>query len=198
MKRNAAAGFPAIITGILISAACLFAHLQPGFAQSTVISLGMVSAPPDGDVIVPLLMEPESESVQVGSITATIGYNSALVTFLRGEAGFLLDGVHAVFDVRARENTTGPARSLLELDVRTEPDDGERKALRKGLILSLMFRINKDTPVDIEIPLPFESLSAGNLDDSAGSIDPLTSEDGAIEVLSADAVPYVGCFFFTH
>jgi hypothetical protein len=198
MKLLTAAGFPAIIIGILISGIGLFGHIQPGFAQATVISLGMVSAPPDGDVIVPLLLELESESVQIGSITAIINYNSALVTFLRGEAGFLLDGVHAGFDVQARENATDPSRSLLKLDVRTEPDGGERKALRKGLILSLMFRINKDTPVDTEIPLPFESLSAGNIDDPASRIDPVTPEAGAIEVLSADAVPYVGCFFFTH
>jgi len=165
-------------------------------AQVTVVSLGDVSGGVSSEVIVPVLLNPATTETRVGSISSTIGFDRKLVTFLRAEKGFLLDGVNGKFQTKVQENAAKPEKSSLQLEIATEGEP--RKALREGLVLSLIFKINADTPPNTMVPLRFEKVSAGSADTASQPIEPITSTPGSIEVLSPESVPYVSCFFFTH
>ena len=165
-------------------------------AQVTVVSLGNVSAGVNTEVIVPVLLNPATTETRVGSISSIIGFDRKLVTFLRAEKGFLLDGVNGKFQTKVQENAAKPENSNLQLEIATEGEP--RKALREGLVLSLIFKINADTPPNTMVPLRFEKVSAGSADTASQPIEPITSTPGSIEVLSPESVPYVSCFFFTH
>jgi len=170
--------------------------VQAASEDGTRVSLGTVSGPPKGQVMVPLYLTPDPAGIKVGSISAAIGFKGKVVSFVRAEKGFLLDGVNAGFEVELRKDDKDPDKSILQLEVATE--GVERKALREGLILSLIFRIEADAPESTKVALTFEELSAGNLDSPAGAIEPLSGKEGSIEVISPEQVPYVACFFFTH
>ena len=43
-----------------------------------------------------------------------------------------------------------------------------------------------------------EEVGAEGIDAPPTAIEPLSAEGGTIEVILEDALPYVGCFFFTH
>ena len=165
-------------------------------AQVTVVSLGDVSGGVSSEVIVPVLLNPATTETRVGSISSTIGFDRKLVTFLRAEKGFLLDGVNGKFQTKVQENAAKPEKSSLQLEIATEGEP--RKALREGLVLSLIFKINADTPPNTMVPLRFEKLNVGSTDRPSQPIEPITSTPGSIEVLSPESIPYVSCFFFTH
>ena len=146
--------------------------------------------------MVPLYLTPDPPETKVGSISATISFDSEAVTFLKAEEGFLLDGVNAGFEADLQKDADDPNKSILRLEVATEGD--ERKALREGLIFSLIFRVNDDAADGTVVPLVLEQIAAKGIDSPPTDIKPLSSQNGAIEVILEDALPYVGCFFFTH
>ena len=89
-------------------------------AQVTVVSLGDVSGGVGTEVIVPVLLNPATTETRVGSISSTIGFDRKLVTFLRAEKGFLLDGVNGKFQTKVQENAAKPEKSNLQLEIATE------------------------------------------------------------------------------
>ncbi len=163
---------------------------------TTSVSLGEVAGGPKSQVIVPLFLTPASTATRVGSVSTTITFNSELVTFVRAEKGFLLESVRGAFQIDLQKDPNGSGQSVLRADVFTAGDD--RKPLREGMILSLLFDINETTPAGANIPLQLEKVVATTLDSPPHPIEPLTSKNGNIEVLKPESVPYVACFFFTH
>ncbi|MBI4480973.1 MAG: hypothetical protein HY651_13215 [Acidobacteria bacterium] len=185
-----------IVLGRLMMIAYLPGAIGAAYAQVTVVSLGDVSGGVGTEVIVPVLLNPATTETRVGSISSTIGFDRKLVTFLRAEKGFLLDGVKGKFQTKVQENAAKPETSTLQLEIATEGEP--RKALREGLVVSLIFKINGDAPAKTVVPLRFEKVSAGSADTASQPIEPITSTPGSIEVLSPESIPYVSCFFFTH
>ncbi len=182
----------------MLSAAALLLALSASVAQaqSNGVSLGNVSAGVKSNVIVPLMLDLESEEVRVGRIIATVGYNSNIATFDRAEKGFLLDGVGGKFKATAK---VSGENSEIQVEILTEGEP--RKPLRKGLTLSLIFKINENAELDTKMPLTLSNVQALTL--SAGDaepkpVQPLAVTAGMIEVLSPENVPFVSCFFFTH
>ncbi len=191
---NCLLGFTVLLSALWILPAALLAQASNG--QGTRVALGSVSGVAKSQVMVPLYLTPDPPDIKVGSISAAIGFETKAVTFLKAEEGFLLDGVNAGFEADLQQNADDPNKSILLLEVATEGD--ERKALREGLILSLIFRVNDDAPEGTVVSLAFEQLGAKNIEAPPSAIEPLSSQDGTIEVILEDALPYVGCFFFTH
>lgn len=180
----------------MLGIACWMAAAPAAHAQVTVVSLGDVSGGVTAEVIVPFLLNPATTETKVGDISATVGFDSSVATYLRTEKGFLLDGVNGKIHAELHENTAEPANSSVQVDVATEGQP--RKALREGLVLTLVFKINKDAPVKTKMPLRFLKLSASTAESPPQPIEPLTGAPGSIEVLSPESVPFVSCFFFTH
>ena len=164
-------------------------------AQVTVVALGTVSGGVKSEVIVPVLLTPANTDTKVGSITADIGFDGNVVTFIRAEKGFLLDGVNGKFQAEVAPNPPDPAKSSVHFEVKTEGEP--RKALRDGLVLSLIFKINEKA-APATMPLKFQKLAAATADTPSKPVEPLVPTPGSIEVLAPESVPYVGCFFFTH
>ena len=187
-------GFALLLSALWILPAALLAQAANG--QGTRIALGSVSGVAKSQVMVPLYLTPDPPGTKVGSISATITFETKAVTFLKAEEGFLLDGVNADFEADLQQDADDPNKSILRLEVATEGD--ERKALREGLILSLIFRVNDDAADGTVVPLVVEQFAAKGIDTPPSTIEPLVSQDGTIEVILEDALPYVGCFFFTH
>jgi hypothetical protein len=164
-----------------------------GHAEGNGLTLGNVAAAAKGKVIVPLLLELDSEEVRVGHIAASIGYNADVVTFQQAEKGFLLDAVGGKFTVTQKLDG---ATSAVEVDIITEGEP--RKPLRKGLVLSLVFKVNENAVADTKMPLTFSTVKLLTPDAEPKPIEPVTQTAGEIAVLAPENVPFVSCFFFTH
>jgi len=190
--------------GIILSTVYFLSLADAGFtappqaaaAKGTRVSLGTVSSAPKGQVIVPLFLTPGTAETQVGSISAAVRFDSKGVTFQRAEKGFLLDGVNGALRAEVKQDSANPNRSVIQLEVSTGGEN--RKALREGLVLSLVFHVEADAAPDTNVALTFDKLSAASPDTPPKPIAPLVGQKGAIEILKPEAVPYVGCFFFTH
>ena len=187
-------GFAVLLSALLLMPTILLA--QAASRQGTRIALGSVSGVAKSQVMVPLYLTPDPPGIKVGSISATIGFETKAVTFLKAEEGFLLDGVNADIQADLQQDAGNPGKSILRLEVATE--GVERKALREGLILSLIFRVNDGAADGTVVSLTFEQIGAKGIEASPTEIEPLSGQNGTIEVILEDALPYVGCFFFTH
>lgn len=197
-------GKPIFRAGVILSLAYILCPADTGFAalpqavsaKGTRVSLGTVSSAPKGQVIVPFFLTPGTAETQVGSISAAIRFDSKAVTFQRAEKGFLLDGVNGALRAEMKQDSANPNRSVIQLEVSTGGEN--RKALREGLVLSLVFHVEASAAPDTSVALTFDKLSAASPETPPKPIAPLVGQKGAIEILKPEAVPYVGCFFFTH
>ncbi len=164
--------------------------------KSTRVALGDVSGPPKSEVMVPLYLTPASEDLRVGSISAAIGFDGKMVSFVKAENGFLLEGVDGTFHAEVKKGAEDSNHSVLFLEVVTR--GAPRKPLKEGLIVTLRFEIAPEAPPGNKVSLEFEKVSAADLSTPPKVVEPLSSHKGIIEILPADALPYVGCFFFSH
>lgn len=194
---------PSFGAGIIVGIVCFLSGGDAGLAappqaaaRATRLSLGTVSSPPRGHVIVPLFLTPGAPEIQVGSISASIRFDSKSITFLRAEKGFLLDGVNGVLEAEVKQDSANPNQSVIQLEVSTGGEN--RKAFREGLLLSLVFRVEAAAAPDTSVTLPLGNLTAATPETPPKPIAPLVGQTGTIEILRPEAVPYVGCFFFTH
>lgn len=195
---------PTFGAGIILSVAYFLSVADAGLAgpaqavaaKATRVSLGTVSSAPRGHVIVPLFLTPGAPEIQVGSISASIRFDSKSVTFQRAEKGFLLDGVNGALEAEVKQDSANPNQAVIQLEVFTGGEN--RKALREGLVLSLLFRVEAGAAPDTNVALTLYNLSAATPETPPKPIAPLVGQTGTIEILKPEAVPYVGCFFFTH
>ena len=137
--------------------------------------------------------ELENEDVKVGHIVATVGYDATVATFDMAEKGFLLDGVGGKMTVAAKPDG---AKSTIAVDVITEGNP--RQPLRKGLVLSLVFKVNEKAAPDTKMPLSLSAVTLATPDAEPKELTALNLTPGEIHVLAPENVPFVSCFFFTH
>ena len=142
------------------------------------------------------MLTPFPSDLRVGEVKATIGFNNKVISFLRAEKGFLLDGVNAGFAADLAVDPKDSGHSQLSLTVATKGDP--RKALREGLLLTLVFHISGTAAAGLKIDVAIEKVSASDLSAPPKAIQPLTGNKGIVEVLPPEQAPYVSCFFFTH
>lgn len=169
---------------------------QEAPAGATAISLGAVSAPPKGQVMIPLFLTPGSSSAPVGKFAAAIRFEKGSLEFVRAEKGFLLDSVNATFHAEVTDDVEHPGQSVVQLEVSSGGTDP--KPLREGLVLSLVFRVEADAQTDTTAVLAFDRVSAATPGADSREVTPVIGREGTVEILRPDATPYVGCFFFTH
>jgi hypothetical protein len=186
-----------MIAAVLLLATALFRPAAAIAAEGeTTVSLGTVSGLPNTDVLMPVMLTPSPPELRVGEFKATIGFDNKLVSFLRAEKGFLLDGVNATFQTVLEADPKDPNHSLLNLSVATQGDP--RKALRDGLILTLDFHISATAKAGSKIDVAVEKVSASDLSAPPKAIQPVAGNKGIVEVIPPEQEPYVACFFFTH
>jgi hypothetical protein len=168
------------------------------FAQdeTTHITLGTVSGLPKAEVLIPVMLTPFPSDLKVGEIKASISFDTQSVTFLRAEKSFLLDGVGAGFQSEQHPDPSKPGRTIVDITVATK--GSPRLALREGLVLTLLFRINENAAAGSTIEVAVVNPSASDLSDPPQPIKPVTGKNGGIEVIAPEQNPYVPCFFFTH
>ena len=181
-----------ILAAVFIAGAGWASPLQ----EVTAISLGAVSAPPKGQVMIPLFLTPGGAGAPVGRFAATIRFDKASLAFIRAEKGFLLDSVDATFQAEVTDDEEHPGQSVVEVEVSSGGTDP--KPLREGLVLSLVFRVEAEAKADTTAVLAFDRVSAGTPGADSREVTPVIGREGTVEILRPDATPYVGCFFFTH
>ena len=176
----------------------LAAQESPGGEQTkaTSISLGAVSGGTKSQVMVPLFVTPYPPEKSVGGITASIEYPNKGITFVKAEKSFLQNDVNAVFQVHVEKLPEDPSQSVLKVEIATQGEP--RKPLNPGLILTLNFRIEADASPGSKVILRVSKAVASDLEKPPKDIQPVAAKNGNIEILAPEAVPYVGCFFFTH
>jgi hypothetical protein len=180
---------------IIVCAFPFALRAQDQTPANTQVSLGNVSGAPKAQVMIPVFLTPVPASTQVGDVAATLTFDGKDVTFVKAEKSFLLDGVGATFEVKAVP-ADDSGKAILNLQVATKGEP--RRALREGLILTLVFRINEKANAPETVKVNVENVSANTIDNPAKPIQPLLSKNGTIEVVKPESVPYVGCFFFSH
>jgi hypothetical protein len=185
-----------ILAALFVVEAALAGSPQDAAPGATAISLGAVSAPPKGQVMVPLFLTPGASGAQVGRFDAAIRFDRGSLEFVRAEKGFLLDSVNATFRTEVTDDPEHPGQGVVHLEVSS--GGAAPKPLREGLVLSLVFRVEADAKPDTTAVLAFERLAAGGPGAASGEVTPVIGREGTVEILRPDATPYVGCFFFTH
>lgn len=168
------------------------AHAEEG----TKISLGTVSGPPKTEVFVPFYLIPSPPGTQVGEVAATVRFEDKAVKYLRVEKGFLLDGVNGEVKAKLDKDPGDPGKSIVQLEVATKGE--ARKGLREGVVFTVIFQIAENAVAGTKVDLSFEKLTASDVSAPPQKIEPLVQENGTIEVITPEEVPYVACFFFTH
>ena len=169
---------------------------QEAAPGATAISLGAVSSPPKGQVMIPLFLTPGGSGSQVGSFSAAIRFEKGSLAFVRAEKGFLLDSVNATFHAEVTDDAAHPGQSVVQLEV--SAGGADPKSLREGLVLSLVFRVEANATPDTTAILAFDRVTATTPGAPSREVTPLIGRQGTVEILRPDAVPYVSCFFFTH
>ena len=180
---------PSLCSAALLLAVCAV-RVQ---AAGNGLTLGNVAAAAKGKVIVPLLLEIESEDVRVGHIAATVSYDADVITFQQSEKGFMLEGVGGKVTVTPKVDG---AKSTVDVDIITEGEP--RRPLRKGLVVSLVFKVNDKAAADTKVPLLLSAVKLETPDAEPKAVEPLKLTPGEVAVLSPENVPFVSCFFFTH
>jgi len=185
----------------LLTAAVLCLGVRLGETQETPklgaqISLGTVSGSPKGEVMVPLLLAPNSPETRVGGIEATVVFETKSVAFERPEKGFLLDGVGGVLVAEVTKDPDHPAQSRVQIQVLTQGQ--KRKNLPEGLVSSLLFRIAPDAPPGSKVAVKLEKVSAFDMSTPPVELIGTAGTDGSIEIVEEGSTVTVGCFFFTH
>jgi hypothetical protein len=104
--------------------------------------------------------------------------------------------VNGVLEAEVKQDSANPNQSVIQLEVSTGGEN--RRSFREGLLLSLVFRVEAGAAPDTSVTLLLGNLSAATPETPPKPIVPLVGQTGTIEILSPEAVPYVGCFFFTH
>jgi hypothetical protein len=182
-------------------AAVLCAGVRLGVTQDTPklgaqISLGTVSGSPKGEVMVPLLLAPDSPGTKVGGLEATVVFDTKSVAFERAEKGFLLDGVGGVLEAEQTKDPDNPARSSLRIQVLTQGQ--KRKNLPEGLVGSLLFRIGAAASPGSKVPVKIEKVKVFDMSIPSMELSGTAGADGSIEIVEEGSTVVVGCFFFTH
>jgi hypothetical protein len=158
------------------------------------LALAAVSGKPGGRVMVPLLLTPDPAETKVGKVAASVSFDTKVVAFSKAEEGFLLDGVGAKFAAKTEKGSGG--RDRVRVEVFTE--GAQRQPLREGLLVTLVFQIESHARPGAISTLEFETRETLGLSDPANAVPVLSAENGSIEVVAAEEVPVVSCFFFTH
>ena len=185
-----------LFTLILVTGTEVLHSAQKGSEKSTRVTLGNVSGPAKGKVMVPLYLTPASEELRLGSISAAIGFDSKMVSFVRAESGFLLEAADGTFHAEVKKGAESSTHSVLLLEIATKGEP--QKPIKEGLVLTVAFQIAPDAAVGSKVNLDFEKLSAGDLSTPPKVIEPLSGQKGIIEILLPETLPYVACFFFSH
>ena len=160
------------------------------------VALGAVSGLPSSNVLVPVLWQPSPSDVKIGSISAAIRFENKSVAFVKGEKGFLLDGVNANFKTEIKNDPGDSSHTVLQLEIATQGEP--RKALRDGLLMTLVFHIDEKAQAKSKVDLELAKVSGTDLSAPPKPVQPLTGQKGSIEILPPEQAPYVPCFFFTH
>jgi len=119
----------------------------------------------------PLYLTPDPPETRVGSISARIRFDSSLFTFVKAEKGFLLDGVGGEVKSSLEKDPKDAGKSSILLEVATKGEP--RKALREGLVLTLVFRIGENAPAGQSFPLTVEEARATDIADLPKAVQPL-------------------------
>ena len=181
---------------VLVLAAGALHAAQKDSEESTRVALGNVSGPPKTKVMVPLYLTPASGDLRVGSISAAIGFDSKMVSFIKAEKGFLLEGAEGTVRSEIQKGAEGSNHSVLLLDLSTRGEP--RKSFKEGLLVTLTFEVAPQAVPGKKVTLEFEKASAEDLSTPPQNIEPLSTHNGIIEILPSDALPYVPCFLFSH
>lgn len=189
--RNASSRI-AVLLVIIFTATSLSLFAQQSTPKGTLISLGNVSGAPKNQVMVPLFLTPVPSELAVGKITATIAYARNEVTFLRAEKSFLLDNIPSSLEAKTAKDPSDPSKSLVSVTIETKG-----KPLHEGLVLTLFFRIAPNA-ITRTIPLEIQKASATKIGPPPKPVHPLLTKKGSIQIAKPAALPYAGCFFFTH
>jgi hypothetical protein len=144
--------------------------------------------------MLPVFVTPYPPEIGVGSVTALIEYPAKGLKFVKAEKSFLLDGVNATYKVEPAPDLGDETKSVLKLQVATQGEP--RKALKEGLIVTLIFGIDPDAKPGT-FPVKATNATAASPDGTPKML-PLVTKNGSIEIVPPEGVPYVGCFFFTH
>jgi hypothetical protein len=179
---------------VVLGLATMTALAQAQKQEGARLALAAVGGKPGGRVMVPLLLTPEPAESKVGRVSAAISFDTKVVAFGKAEEGFLLDGVGAKFTAKAEKGAAG--RDRVRVEVFTE--GSSRQALREGLLLTLVFQIEAHARPGSIATLEFETKEAFGLSEPPNTVSVLAAENGSIEVVAAEEMPAVSCFFFTH
>ena len=187
---------------VLISVVAILVAGRPAGAQESApelpppyLTVGSVDASPGASVIVPLYYTPDPH-VPLRSFTVDIEFVSNNLAFQDATNGIIgEEALKIASSVKTGEpDAKGVKRSKIHLSATAVDAD---QGLPEGLLSYLLFNLSIEAK-PFAIKLSPTVVSAQDTAKPARTISKLGAQPGLVTVLSADAMPEMTCFFFTH
>ncbi len=193
-----------LTTGLVRSAVAQEEHgkveNQEGREKETFtrVTLGSTSGKPDSSVMIPIYVTP-AQNVEVGRLKLEVSYVSANLKFAKLDPGIgaQLSDLHLDTAVKDGKNDKGVGTQTVVISVSLPSSETPKKGIPAGLLAYLMLRISENgRPASITVRASAEA-------DALGTNKPLANiktENATLDVVapSAEPLPSINCFFFTH
>ncbi len=179
---------------LLLGGSALLVPAGAVLQKPTAVSLGDVASVSGTEVMVPLYFTPNAQESRAGRLSASIGFETQSVRFLRAEKGIVLETSRGTFAVKEETDAGNAAQAVLRVEITA----GDGEGLREGVLLFLTFTIKPEASSGTTVTLPVQKIEISSLETPARAIEPVTTKNGTIQIIRPEEVPYTSCFFFTH
>ncbi len=161
--------------------------------KTTRITIGPTSALPSSQVSLPIYLAAAS-GIKVGSLRLEITFPNKLLSFVKSEKSYVLEGGGASLSAEVKEHGEDKNKSVLKLIISAQDEGQARRVIPDGPIAYITFEISKDAQPGTDIVLENKA-TAMTAEDMPSQIDPLISYDGKISVVQN---LIISCFFYMH
>jgi len=190
-----------LVPGVITSMGCiprvvgvlllgnLFVVPTVSWSQAARVSVGIANTLAGDTVDIPIYLS-APETVKVGSVVQTISFPKKLLSLTRAQAGPTEEQSPAEVKTKITDASDNADLAVLEVTV------SSKAPLRPGILAYLRFKISIAAR-EGEIPLKIVDTKAAT--ESGDPVQLTRGRDGVIGIYdTVEAMPAVGCFFFTH
>lgn len=174
--------------GVFLLGSLLF--LPPSArSQAARLSVGVANTLAGDTVDIPIYLS-APDTIQVGSVVQTISFPKKLLSLTRAQLGLAAEQSQAELRTKTTDAGNNSDLSLVEIAI------SSKEPMKPGVLAYLKFKVSTAAR-EGTIPLKVMDLKAATV--RGGPVQVAKGRDGEVAVFNTtEAMPAVGCFFFTH
>lgn len=159
------------------------------WSQAARLSVGVANTLAGDTVDIPIYLT-APDPVKVGSVVQTISFPKKLLSLTRAQLGPAAEPSQAELRTKTTDAGDNPDLSVIEIAI------SSKEPMKAGVLAYLKFKVSTAAR-EGTIPLKLADWKAATV--SGGPVQLAKGKDGEVAVFNTtEAMPAVGCFFFTH